>query len=400
MPAPTLYLDQCMISNLANQGRPWHETRGGQALATALRRRTVEVWASPMHVLETFLCADFDAQHRITDTPKLDLRQSIASTLLHLAEAKRMTEAYEFILAEHFMKMLNEFAPGSVRSWEPFERLKLQNKQVYLGLLGLLAAYRNLDRPDAVEEMVRAKVTSQLLHSRFARSPRDYMDDVVAAAREYRLTREDVFAEFDARPLSDLTREIEENKAGVVRLDGGTIQRLQREREMVAKSYGAAEIGECLSAVFSDPLYLLLTFDIARVRDAWGQITGRPDAPPPAFLADADHEIYAVDQNLIVRTLEILFRAVASERLLLPRIVHKVVLGEIELALRQGEIPSGGLGFDCEHAAMLARVDTFGTVDGRFATLAKRAAVEFAGAGHRVQVLVGTDELVRYLEGL
>ena len=102
-----LYLDQCMISNLANQGARI-EPRGGRALQAALDRGAVEVWVSPMHVLETFLCADFDEHHHITDTPKLDLRQSIASTLLHLAEAKRMADSYEFILAEYFMRMLNE----------------------------------------------------------------------------------------------------------------------------------------------------------------------------------------------------------------------------------------------------------------------------------------------------
>lgn len=399
--AQKLYLDQCMVSDLANQGgRPWHETRGGQAILTAQRRGVVETWPSPMHVLETFLCADFDQQHRVTDTPKLDLRQAIASTHLHLAEAQRMAPAYEFVLAEHFMKMLDEVAPGAIRNWAPFEQLKLQNQQVYLGLLGLLAAYRGFDRSDAVADMARGKITSRLLHSRFARDPRAFMDDVVAAAREFRVTRDDVFSEFDRRSLSDLIREIEENETAVRRLDGGTAQRLQRDRELVAKSYGAAEIGECLAAVFSDPLFLLLSFDVAQVREQWGRIVGRPDARPPEFLATADDEACAADQHLVVQTLELLFRAVARERLLLPRLVYKVVLGELELALRQGEIPTGGLGFDCEHAAMLARVDVFGTVDGRFATLAKRAAAELAAGGHQVEVVVGMDELVRYLGGL
>lgn len=395
-----MYLDQCMISNLANQGRPWHETRGGRALAGALSRCAIEVWASPTHVLETLLCADFDEHNRVTDTAKLDLRQSIASTILHLIEAKRMAQSYEFILAENFLKMLDEVAPGAVRNWAPFERLRRDNQQLYLGILGLVTSYRSLDRPEAVADMVRSKITSRLLHSRFARSPRDYMDDVVAAAREYRVTRDDIFAEYDCRPLSDLIQEIENNEARTVRLDGGTLQRLQRDRELVAKSYGAVEIGECLGAVFADPLFLLLTFDVAQVRDNWGRITARPDAPPPAFLAEADDAACVADHELVVRTLELLFRAVASERLLLPRLIYKMVLGELELAIRQGEIPSEGLGFDNEHAAMLAHVDVFGTVDGRFATLAQRAAAELANAGHRVQVIVGTDELVHLLDGL
>ena len=398
MPGKKLYLDQCMVSNLANQGMPWNETRGGQALVAATQRGAVEVWASPMHVLETFLCADFTDQQQLIDTTKLDLRQSIASTLLHLAEAKRMSQSYEFILVEDFMVMVEDLAPGTVRTWAPFERLRKEHQQIFLGLLGLLAAYRNLDRPDAVSDMVRVKVTTRLLHSRFARSPRDYMNDVIEAAREYRVTREDIFAEFDRRPLSDLIREIEENEAQVTRLDGGTIQRLQREREFVAKSYGAAEIGECLQAVFSDQLFLLLTFNIAQVRDQWAQIVGCPEATPPVFLAGADDAACESDLELIVHTLELLLRAVARERLLLPGLIYKLVLGELELALRKGEIPSGGLGFDSEHAAMLTRVDAFATVDGNFATLARRAAAELAKDGQHVKIIEGMDELVRYLD--
>ena len=87
------------------------------------------------------------------------------------------------------------------------------------------------------------------------------MDDVVSAARDYRVTREDIWAEFDQRPLSDLTHEIEQNEAAVVRIDGGTAQRLGRDRELIARSYGAVEIGECMSSVFKDPLFLMLTFN-------------------------------------------------------------------------------------------------------------------------------------------
>lgn len=396
---PKVYLDQCTVSNLVRQQMPWHETRAGNALKAGLDRGLIEVWVSPMHVMETFLCAEFDANHRIVDTPQLDLRQSIASVLLHLAEARRMSQSYEFILVEDFMKMLDVLAPGSVNGWGPFNWLQKHNQQIYLGLLGMLASYRTLDRPDAISDLLRSKITSRLLHSRFARSPRDFMDDVVVAAREYRVTREDIWAEFDQRPLSDLTREIEENEAVAVRLDGGTAQRLQRDRDLIARSYGAVEIGECMSSVFSDPLFLMLTFNLAVIRDRWREILGR-DVAPPTFLQEAADESLAADHDLLIRTLELLFRAVASERLLLPRLVHKVILGELDLAARAGEVPSGGLGFDSEHAAMLSRVDALVTSDGRFATLARRASVELADAGHRVQVLSGTDELVHFLERL
>jgi hypothetical protein len=394
-----LYMDQCMVSNLANQGCPWHETRAGKALADALKRKVIEVWVSPTHVLETYLCAEFDDAQGIIDTPQLDLRQAIASTLVHLADGRRMAPSYEFIMIEDFMRMLETEAPGCVYGWKPFNWLRRQNTYIYMGILGLLAAYRPFNEPEAFAGLERSKLTSELLFSRFARAPADYFDDVLAAAREYRVTREDIWAELDRRSFSDLKREKQENEAAAVRLTGGVIQRLQRDREMVARAYGAVELGQCITSVFSDPVFLLLTFDMARIRDQWGQIVGR-DVRPPAFLAEADDERCHTDDELAVRSLEILFRAVAPERLYLSQLIYKIVLGEIELALRQEEIPTGGLGFDSEHAAILGRVDAFGTVDLRFATLARRAAAEMATAGHSVQILVGFDELIQFLERL
>jgi hypothetical protein len=392
MPGQKLYLDQCMVSNLATQDVPWHETRGGKALLAAMARGAVEVWASPMHVLEAFLCADFDENQQVTDTPKLDRR--------HLADAKRMSCSYEFILVKHFMRMLEIEAPGSIRSWEFFERLRKENQHIYLGLLGLLAAYRKYDRPDAVSDVLRNKITSQLLHSRFARDPRDFVDSVIDAARNYRVTRDDIFEEFDKRPLSELTDEIAQNTAAAVKLDNQTLQKLQREKDTIARSYGAAELGECLFTVFGDGLYLLLTFDVVHIKNQWAQILGRHGVAPPDWLAEASEEDCTHDISLIGRTKEMIFKAVASEQLLLPRLLYKLVLGELEIAFRAGEIPSGGLGFDSEHAALLSQVEAFATVDARFTNLAHRIAGELAENGHHVQVLGNTDELIRYLEGL
>jgi len=368
-------------------------------LGAALARGVVEVWPSPTQVLETMLCADFDEDQNLVQTPKLDLRVAIASTLIHLAEGRRMAPAYPFVVVEHFMKALDSLAPGCVRTWKVFRLLEKENQRTYLGLLSLLAAYRNLQQPDAVTDVLRTKVTSRLLHSRFARSPRDYLDDVITAAKEFRV-RADIREDYDRRSLSDLLREIEENEAAVVRLDGGLIQRLQRDREMIARSYGAVELGECMSSVFQEPLFLFLTFDLVQIKAQWRRIMER-DVQPPAFLADSEDERCFHDDDLLVETLEMLFRILARERLLIPHVVHKVIVGELELAARQGEIPSRGLGFDSEHAAMLTRVNAFATVDGRFATLATRAAADFAEVGqHNVRVLVGADNLIEYLESL
>ena len=397
MPAK-LYFDQCVVSNLAKQAPRWQETRIGKLLVSATAKGTAEVWASPMHVMETFLCADFDERQRVADTPKLDLRLQIARTHLELIEAKRMAPSFEFIVIEHFLRALADLAPGSVYGMDVYDWLRRENQQVYLGLLATLAAYRNLDRPEALHDLLRHKLSTRLLHSRFAKSPGDYLDDLIKAAREFRVTREDIWQDVDRRSLSELQTEIDANLAARPKLDSRLIQRLQRHTQEIADSYGAPEIGECLGSVFQLPLFLLLTFDVSKVREHWPAIVGA-DRPPPRFLAEANEEQCGTDANLVFRTLEILFKIFCRERLFLPGLLPRLVLGELALAMRQEEIPSEGLGFDCEHATMLTQVDVFVTVDGRFATLLKRAASDVAERmNHPVRVLTCSDELARFLE--
>jgi hypothetical protein len=57
------YLDQCVLSNLAgDELQAWRNTKMGEVLASGIDRGKAEVWASPTHVLETLLCADYDAK--------------------------------------------------------------------------------------------------------------------------------------------------------------------------------------------------------------------------------------------------------------------------------------------------------------------------------------------------
>ncbi len=393
-----VYLDQCVVSHLcADPDRPWQGTKVGGVLAEGMARKSCEVWVSPAHVLETLLCADYEPGGRLVPSAKLDMRLRLARTLLELCEAKRMFPSYEFLLVREFMEFLRQLAPDCLRTDRIFKMLERMNQQNYLGILALLVAYPRLDRPEAVEKIVRSKITSQLLQSRFTRDPAVFVGQVIECATEFRLTADDLWKEFDSRPLADLQAEIAANLAAAVKLTGPAKTALQKNKPMIADSYGAAEIGECLNAVFEDFYLLLMTFDIYALKQNWETVCQRigKKLGMPKSLALAD-ETGCLGEMVSAEGLGHFFRHVSRGELLSPRIVNQIVIGELEMCLNKGEVPTGGLGFDAEHAAMLMNADVFITTDTRLENLARRAAqmVKDATRGqHTVAVVGDADEL-------
>jgi hypothetical protein len=135
-------------------------------------------------------------------------------------------------------------------------------------------------------------------------------------------------------------------------------------------------------------------FDAAAIRDRWGAIHGKEAIRPPKFLAEAAAEQCVSDAQLLAKSLQILFRNLSRTCLLYARVPDTVVLGELEMCLDKGEIPTGGLSFDCEHAAMLSTMDIFLTQDTRLLTLAKRAAKFLdEAAGWKVAIVANEKQL-------
>jgi hypothetical protein len=373
---------------------PWKATKLGGTIAALATEGAVEVWTSPVNVLEIFLCADFDEQNRVTDTPKLDLRVRLAQALVELTDCRRMAPGFEFLLVRNLLQVLDVAAPAAIRCLDYFEFARTTSQQVYAGLLAMLAALRLLDRPEAIDNLLRSKITSRLLHSRFARDPAALVDEMVACAKEFRVTTDDIWAEFDARPLQDLREEIDQNTVQATPMDNATRGRLQKNKRAVAEAYSAAELGQCMASVFHCDSFLLMTFDTATIRDHWGVIHGNEAMEPPKFLAEATPAQCASDASVLANALQILFRDLARTCLLYARVPDEVVLGELEMCLAKGEIPTGGLSFDCEHAAMLSTMDIFLTHDTRLLNLAKRAAKFLSEAGGwHVEVVANEKQL-------
>jgi hypothetical protein len=398
-----VYLDQCVVSHLAGDvPQDWRKTPMGAVLSEASAKGAVEVWASPAHVLETLLCAEYDPTGKVIPGEMTTKRARIARTLLELCEGKRMSASYEFLLVGEFIQLLQQLAPSCVRTVGIFERLKRDNQMIYAGGLGLLAALPEIDRPDAAIPLIRCKLSTRLLHSRFARDPEAFVEELVAVSREFRLTDEDLFAEIDALPLSKLKEEIEANLKTPGKLTPKTRVSLEKNRSEIASAYGAVEIGQCLEAVFGDVLLIMLTFDTGELRRQWDGLckTLKVSVSMPKEFAVADPVACETDATLAMAGLGQFFRHVARDALLSPQVAHQVILGQLEICLNAGEIPTGGVGFDAEHAAMLAHVNVFVTSDTQLENLAKRAAkkIEKATGGQwLVEVVSNADQLRKAL---
>jgi hypothetical protein len=144
-------------------------------------------------------------------------------------------------------------------------------------------------------------------------------------------------------------------------------------------------------------MYIASTFNIPAIKKHWGQIVGNPGAHPPDYLGPPDEDC-PDDLQLQMRALSDLFLPTAATKLAVATIPSKVVLGELELCLAKGELPTKGLTFDSQHAAMLTRMRVFATQDGNFANLAKRAAgILTKDCGWNVSVAMDAAELEKQI---
>lgn len=316
-----VYLDQCAVSHLCDDPAvAWDQTPTGKVVRKGMDAKALEPWISPAHAFETLLCADFGPDNRPTHTAKVEKRQRIAKTLLDLSEAKRMLPSYEFILVGEFLAFVREIAPECIRTAALFDHFREHSKQLFLGVVALLAAYRDLDRPEAVETTLREKLSTRLLHSRFARDPGAFVDQMIEAANEYRVTGADIWKDVDKKSLAELLGEIETNLQGAKPLSNVAKGRLQKGKELVAASYGAAEIGHSLDVVFEDRLLIAMSFDVPAIKSNWelfGELIGKPvSMPNELYKASSDEQYW--DPAVVEATLQSLFRHAARRVLLSP----------------------------------------------------------------------------------
>lgn len=248
----SVYLDQSVYGHMLDQGGgAWRNSPIGAILAAAQAARTAQVWAGPTNVVEAMQASD----------PQR--RRALAAAVLDLIDARRIWWGSEFEAVDDFFHFLRWCDPSAVRTEIHFEYHATSMRQIWLGGLGLLSSTNNLLLEGAVRDLHRLKVTNRLLHARLAADPNGWVDKMVASAKNWETTDENVFARYDAMKVEDMEAEIDSLAKTIGRLDGNHLAKLKRNRDEIAGAYGAVELGLMFRSVLPLPGSLELTINAA-----------------------------------------------------------------------------------------------------------------------------------------
>ncbi len=357
----SVYLDQNVGSTLAKLPE-WQKTELGRALLSP----AVDVFVSPVHVLETMQAEE-------------GVRTALAKTMLALCAGRRMCPSYEFIVADCFFRALEAADATAIRTREHIDYHKDSNTRIYLGALAILAQGLPAS-PSAVDDVRKAKLVNQVLHSRAAAAPKEWLTALLDCTTNMLVTSGDPLASLDALTADELRKVVAKNDVEPAGLDAEVRRTLQKHRTAIAAAYGAVEIGGCLDAALPLSGELEAAFSatgMAKVLQAWGISQQLPaqGSPPPDVRTLVQRAIYACAKN----------------GLLPASISNNVVLREIENAASAKETPNAGVVFDADHAVYLCHMNIFVTDDEGLRNALRPIAQRMSSAGRPVEVCASKE---------
>ena len=279
-----VYLDQNALSDLARDPQ-WANSDLGRALLA----EAVEVFISPVHVLETMQAVE---EH---------VRVALAKVMLTLCGGRRMCPSYEFVVVDYFCRALGDVSPTAVTTREHLDYHRDLGTQIYLGVLCMLAQGFSA-APSAIDKVRRAKLVNQVLHVRAATTPKEWLVELLKCTEEMFTTPDDPLAPLDGLTLDELRGAVAQAGMNAAGVDGDIRQKLQKHRAAIAAAYGAVEIGGCLEAALPLPGELDAAFDangIALALQKWGVSQKVPAMGEPALSVKAmlQRAIYATAKN-------------------------------------------------------------------------------------------------------
>ena len=357
----SVYLDQNALSSLAKDPA-WTKTEVGEALLSP----AIDVFVSPVHVLETMQAEDA-------------ARTALAKTMLELCSARRMCPSYEFIVADYFLRALAGADVSAIRTREHLDYHKDANTRIYLGALAILA-HGFPASPSTVDDVRRTKLVNQVLHASAAADPKRWLANLLECTGKMLVTSRDPLAPLDAATNDELRAVVAASGADAVGLDAEVRRQLQKHRAAIAAAYGAVEIGACLEAALPLPGEAEAAFDatgVAKALRAWGisqQLPGA-GAPTPDVRALVQRAIYAC----------------AKKGVLPASISNEVVLREVEHAASAKETPNAGVVFDADHAVYMCHVNVFVTDDMGLLNALRPIAKRVSSAERPVEVCASLE---------
>ncbi len=357
----SVYLDQNALSSLATDTE-WSKTELGEALHSP----AVDVFVSPVHVLETMQAEEA-------------VRTALAKVMLALCAGRRMCPSYEFIVADYFLRAVEAADGSAIATREHLDYHKDTNTRIYLGALAILAQRLPVS-PSAVDDVRRAKLVNQVLHTRAAAAPKEWLTALLDCTTKMLVTTGDPLAPLDTLAVDELRAVITKSGADPSGLDAEVRRKLQQHRAAIAAAYGAVEIGACLDAALPLSGELEGAFDatgVAKALRAWGISQELPTPPTslPALRALVQRAIFACAKNGILPA----------------SISNEVVLREVENAASAKETPNSGVVFDADHAVYLCHMNVFVTDDEGLRNALRPIARRVSSAERPVEVCASKD---------
>lgn len=347
MPVVSVYLDQNVFGHILDAGADWRTHPLVRFLLETHKDQTA-VWISPTHVIELVLCSD------------IQRRQALAQVMLELCGARRMWTGPEFFIIEQFGAFLNAHIPGAFDPRPFFSEYKQIAERLWLGYLGLLAASPILPLGPGVDDVRLAKAQTSLIHARIAADPDASIQKIIECARAFETTADPDPLGLSTLTLAEIQDEILALQAKKTSPTKRHIERLKKERALVAATYGAVDIGAALQAVFKLPCDLELTFDTPLIVKQWPALkkaTGCISLPKEIAMA-APEELRAVRSHVLT-VLQCGIQAAASAHLSAVSVGYYTVLRELEVKLNQGTIPKGSVALDVDHATACMAFNAF-----------------------------------------
>lgn len=257
---PSIYLDQNVISDMVNNNRGnWRKHETGQIVEEAKSKGHGEVWLRPTHVIETSLVTD------------RQLRQDIAGAMLDMIECRRMAYGHDAEAVDEFFTFCEQVLPGSTHQ-DYFRYHADTARQIYLGALGILAATGAEHAPHVSAALQKHKAINRLLHARFAVDPDDWIETVVNAVDGFRLSPDAICNELEGKSIEDIEAEIRSLESSVCSVAAVAKAKLEKNRDSIARAYGAIEVGTFLPAFLPLDFEIQLSFKIAKIIKNWNKI--------------------------------------------------------------------------------------------------------------------------------
>lgn len=197
-----VYIDHNILNDIAPKNTFWKESDWGKFLLQLTNDGKIEVWASPGNCMEIAL------------TPDYDQRQNMAAALNTLIRGQRMIPAYETYIVRNFLEHLSRQWPGLI-SFDPLLKKEKQSSQIFIGLLGQLAALKDYDCKAGFPAIIKPKIVTQIIHNDLFQDAKNKLKLRIEQLKSGNFSRDDTFKVYDKMSIDELQileKEIRERK--------------------------------------------------------------------------------------------------------------------------------------------------------------------------------------------